>query len=75
MNENKLDKHIDTNLKQEEDYGYDFIENLVVITNNVFLDFTNKEKSKELKTKFNGTFYYWELTKNCIDTWKNRRTS
>lgn len=55
--------------------NYDFIENLVVITNNVFLDFTNKEKSKELKTKFNGTFYYWELTKNCIETWKNRKTS
>lgn len=49
-----------------------YINNLIVITNDVMLDFSNDAKSKILKRKFNGTFYYWELNKNCIEIWKNR---
>lgn len=50
-----------------------YIKNLIVITNNVFLDFSNDTNSKVLNRKFNGTFYYWELNKNCIEKWKNRK--
>jgi anti-anti-sigma regulatory factor/anti-sigma regulatory factor (Ser/Thr protein kinase) len=50
-----------------------YVNNLIVITNNVFLDFSNKTNSKILNERFKGTFYYWELNKNCIDIWKNRR--
>lgn len=50
-----------------------YIDNLIVITNNVLLDFSNDANSKILNRKFNGTFYYWELNKKCIDIWKNRK--
>jgi hypothetical protein len=50
-----------------------YVNNLTVITNNVLLDFTNNTNSKVLNKKLNGTFYYWELNKNCIETWKNRK--
>lgn len=50
-----------------------YINNLIVITNNVLLDFSNNTNSKVLNKKFNGTFYYWELNKNCIEIWKNRK--
>lgn len=43
------------------------VSNLTVITDNVFLDFSNNS-SKLLNTRFMGTFYYWELTlKNLHD--------
>jgi hypothetical protein len=51
-----------------------YIENLIVITNNVLMDFSNLEKSRELKINFNGTFYFWKLTKNCIERWRTRTT-
>jgi len=50
-----------------------YINNLIVITNDVLLDFSNNTNSKVLNRKFNGTFYYWELNKNCIEIWKNRK--
>ncbi|MDR0606243.1 MAG: hypothetical protein LBG80_18345 [Bacteroidales bacterium] len=50
-----------------------YINNLIVITNNVLLNFSNELNSKILRKKFNGTFYYWELNKNCIEIWKNRK--
>lgn len=50
-----------------------YVDNLIVITNNVLLNFNDEKKSEILETKFYGTFYYWELTKNCIDRWKNRQ--
>lgn len=49
-----------------------YVENLKVITNKVFLDFSNPENSKKLGCKLNGTFYYWELTKNSIERWQTR---
>lgn len=43
------------------------ISNLVVITNNVFLNF-EEDKKIELKNHFKGTFYYWELkSKNNVN--------
>jgi len=50
-----------------------YVDNLIVITNNVLLNFNDKGKSATLENKFHGTFYYWELTANCIDRWKNRQ--
>lgn len=49
-----------------------YIKNLIVITNNVFLNFDNPEKSKILKNAFKGTFYYWILNKECITKWEKR---
>ncbi len=40
------------------------INNLKVISNNVFLDFATGEVTK-LHEHFEGTFYYWELDENC----------
>jgi hypothetical protein len=50
-----------------------YVDNLIVITNNVLLNFNDEEKSEVLENKFHGTFYYWELTNNCIDRWKTRK--
>jgi hypothetical protein len=50
-----------------------YINNLIVITNDVLLNFSNDSNSKVLNRKFNGTFYYWELNKKCIEIWKNRK--
>ena len=41
-----------------------FIRNLVVITNDVYLDFEH-HTTKKLKQKFEGTCFYWELNLNC----------
>ncbi len=49
-----------------------YIKNLKVITNDVILDFSSETNSKEIKQNFNGTFYYWELDKKCIEKWKSR---
>ncbi len=44
------------------------IENLVVITNSVILQFNDESKSRVFKqnSKFFGTFYQWEISTNCI---------
>jgi len=48
-----------------------YIGNLMVVTNNILLDF-NGDKSHEIKTNFRGTFYTWTLTKDNINKWKTR---
>lgn len=53
--------------------NFEYIDNLRIITNNVYLDFVEKNNCKELKCKFNGTFYYWELTKRNIEKWIQRK--
>lgn len=52
--------------------SFDYIDSLKVITNNVFLDFDDNTQNAILKTQFRGTFYYWELTQNAIEKWRNR---
>lgn len=45
------------------------IKSLKVLTNNVILHFDNDELSKEFDKgapRFKGTFYQWELTKECL---------
>ena len=49
-----------------------YIKNLIVVTNNVLLNFDEPEKSKILKNTFKGTFYYWILNKECIEKWEKR---
>lgn len=49
-----------------------YIDNLIVISNNVFLDFNNHENTRVLKKNFRGTFYFWRINKKCIDLWKKR---
>ncbi len=39
---------------------------MVVITNNVLLDFENHDNSKVLNKKLPGTFYQWKVNLNCI---------
>ncbi len=60
--------------KIKECFENNYISNLCVITNNVYLDFNNIT-TKELKNNFKGTFYIFELTKENIDTWKQRKIS
>lgn len=45
------------------------INNLKVLTNNVILHFDNDSLSKEFEKgtpRFRGTFYQWEMTKDCL---------
>lgn len=49
-----------------------YISNLIVVTNNVLLDFDNPNKSKILNKNFKGTFYYWILNEECIEKWEKR---
>lgn len=60
--------------KIKECFENNYISNLCVITNNVYLDFNNVN-TKELKNNFKGTFYFFELTKENIATWKQRKIS
>lgn len=45
-------------------YSDNIITNLVVITNNVYLDF-DKGKFEEIKVPFSGTYYFWKVNKSC----------
>lgn len=50
------------------------ITNLKVLTNNVILDFDNKNNSKAFPkgtARFKGTFYQWETNIWCINNFKN----
>ncbi len=45
------------------------IKSLKVLSNNVILDFENNERTKTFQKgspRFKGTFYQWEMTKDCI---------
>jgi hypothetical protein len=48
-----------------ETYEDKIIKSLVVITNNVYCDFDN-DKKIILKKSFSGTYYYWEMDKQCV---------
>lgn len=41
------------------------IKKLVVITNNVYVDFETKQRIVLDKT-FSGTYYYWEMDRSCV---------
>lgn len=47
-----------------ENYNENYIKTLVVITDNVYLDF-DKNIKEELPISFKGTYYYWEVDKSC----------
>lgn len=47
-----------------EMYTDKIIENLVVITNDVYLDFDRKI-CKTIPTKFSGTYYFWKIDSKC----------
>jgi len=51
-----------------ERFSDSYIRNLLVITNDVLIDFSNGKKEL-LNSPFDGTFYYWELNKESIK-WK-----
>ena len=57
--------------KIKDCFENNYISNLNVITNNAFLDF-NRKNSRKLNANFQGTFYYWEITKTNIEKWQNR---
>ena len=48
-----------------ETFDFGIIKNFVVITNNVYCNFDNGTK-QILNNQFKGTYYYWEVDKNCI---------
>ena len=56
----------------KDNFDNNFISNLCVITNNVYLDFNNRY-SRVINSNLLGTFYSWEITNENITTWKNRR--
>jgi len=45
-------------------YDDNIITNLVVITNNVYLDF-DKNRVEEINVPFSGTYYFWKINKSC----------
>ena len=50
-----------------------YVNNMTVITNGAMLNLSDSTLSKRLGVDFAGTFYYWELTKENYDKWKNKR--
>ncbi|MGL4412104.1 MAG: hypothetical protein ACRCTF_08285 [Bacteroidales bacterium] len=42
-----------------------YICNLKVITNDVFIDFDNKSSGRKLRNTYQGTCYLWEINLNC----------
>jgi hypothetical protein len=52
-----------------------YINDLKVVTNNVFLDFTNPSLSRILDKSIPGTFYYWTIDLNCIARWNQKNTN
>lgn len=52
-------------------FDSNFISNLAVITNGVLLDFSGV-RSKKLNANFQGTYYYWEVSRSNIESWQNR---
>mgnify|MGYP000055952509 CR=1 FL=1 len=48
-----------------------FINNLTIITNNVYINF-DTDKKIILKKNYSGTLYYWELDNNCISLYNER---
>lgn len=51
-----------------EMYQDNIISNLVVITNNVYLDFDN-QIFENLNNNFNGTYYFWKVNKSCTPSY------
>lgn len=49
-----------------------FVNKMTVITNSTLLNLSDADKSKRLGSEFAGTFYYWELTQDNYNKWKNR---
>lgn len=49
-----------------ENYEENFIRNLIVITNDVFIDFDRKIQHK-LDTPFAGTYYFWIVDQHCVE--------
>jgi hypothetical protein len=50
------------------------IEELLVVTNDVYLPFSSQDKTLILndpKTKFRGTFYAWKVSVNTIKNYRN----
>lgn len=47
-----------------EMYSEKIITNLIVITNNVYLDF-DRGIYKKIEIGFTGTYYFWQVTNNC----------
>lgn len=48
-----------------ETFDNGIIKNLAVITNDVYCNF-DSEKKQVLTNRFKGTYYYWEIDKNCV---------
>ncbi len=48
-----------------ENYQDGYFKNLVVISNDVFIDF-DRSLSKKLSVPFSGTYYFWVLNKDCV---------
>lgn len=68
-------RHINRNkglplLRKTQDNG--LVKNLTVISNDVFIDFDSGE-SRNIKSNFSGTYYYWELDKECLERWEKRK--
>lgn len=46
-----------------------YVKDLIVVSNNVYLDMSSPKSSKTLNLNFGGTFYCWKIDLNCIELW------
>jgi hypothetical protein len=51
-----------------------YICDLKVMTNNVYLDFSDINASHVIDKNFPGTFYTWNVNQNCLEVWKQTST-
>jgi len=47
------------------------VKDLIVITNDVYLDFNSSDKSKVLSNKYSGTVYAWKVNKIILDNYSS----
>ncbi|MGN6601473.1 MAG: hypothetical protein ACTHK8_03425 [Ginsengibacter sp.] len=50
-----------------------FVKRMRVITNNVFLDFEDSNKTRLLSKNLPGTFYTWQVDLNCLEKWEQQQ--
>lgn len=58
-------------IKRYCDLGY--VNNMTVITNGAMLNLSDESQSKKLGVEFAGTFYYWEITKDNYNKWRQNK--
>jgi hypothetical protein len=56
----------------KDKYEKNLINDLIVVTNDVILDFNSAQRAKKLKNSLPGTFFTWKINIENFNKWKNK---